>query len=156
MRALGLLKTRFVSLPNVLADDALVPELLQDDWVVNFRPDERGAFIANLFGRHGLQAPAHKIHLAHSPTLMLTLVQQSDMLSFCPWPLVETMELRDKLVALPLREQFQVNTAGIVRRAQEAPQPAARKAPSVGRNRSVHLRNNHGCSINAHPATTQA
>lgn len=102
-------------------------ELLQDDWVVNFRPDERGAFIANLFGRHGLQAPAHKIHLAHSPTLMLTLVQQSDMLSFCPWPLVETMELRDKLVALPLREQFQVNTAGIVRRGQEALPPAARK-----------------------------
>ena len=30
VRALGLLKTRFVSLPNVLADDALVPELLQD------------------------------------------------------------------------------------------------------------------------------
>ena len=58
---------------------------------------------------------------------MLTLVQQSDMLSFCPWPLVETMELRDKLVALPLREQFQVNTAGIVRRGQEALPPAARK-----------------------------
>ncbi|HET8818652.1 MAG TPA: lipid-A-disaccharide synthase [Xanthomonadaceae bacterium] len=31
VRGLGMLKTRFVSLPNVLAGEALVPELLQDD-----------------------------------------------------------------------------------------------------------------------------
>lgn len=102
-------------------------DLLEESWVVNFRSDEREAFLDNLFGRHGLQAPEHKIHLAHSPALLLTLVQQSDMLSFCPWPLVESVELRDKVLALPLREQFQVNTAGLIRRSQEVSSPAARK-----------------------------
>ena len=102
-------------------------DLLDESWVVNFRPDEREALLANLFGRHGLQVATHRIHLAHSPTLMLSLVQQSDLLSFCPWPLVETMELRDKVLALPLREQFQFNTVGLIRRSQETASPAARR-----------------------------
>ncbi len=42
-----LLKTRFVSLPNVLADEALVPELLQDECV----PDKLAAALLRWFGR---------------------------------------------------------------------------------------------------------
>ncbi|MCT9811178.1 LysR family transcriptional regulator [Acidovorax sp. Be4] len=100
-------------------------ELLNNDWIVNYTPQERGSFMANLFGQHGLPEPVQQVHLAHSPTLMLTLVQQTDMLSFCPWPLVETMELRDKIIAVQLRERFRPNTVGFIRRAQEALNPAA-------------------------------
>jgi LysR family transcriptional regulator, regulator of abg operon len=100
-------------------------ELLQDDWVLNFTPGESAALLDNLFGQHGLAAPVHRIQLAHSASLMLGLVRKTDMLTFCPWPLVETDSLRHTLVTLQLRERFRSNVVGIVRRVQEAPSHAA-------------------------------
>jgi lipid-A-disaccharide synthase len=44
---LGLLKTRYVSLPNVLAGEGLVPELLQDDCV----PEKLAAALLRWFGQ---------------------------------------------------------------------------------------------------------
>ena len=101
-------------------------QLLHNDWVLNFTPAERSSYLANLFGQHGVTPPLRNIQLAHSPALMMTLVEQTDMLSFCPWPLVEAMDLRGKIVALQLKESFQTNVVGIVRRAQESASPAAR------------------------------
>lgn len=101
-----------------------IHELL-DDWVLNFAPGESAALMDNLFSQHGAEPPRHRIHLAQSASLMLTLVRQTDMLTFCPWPLVETDSLRTSMVALALRERFRTHTVGIVRRAQETPSPAA-------------------------------
>lgn len=100
-------------------------QLLQDDWVLNWGPGEREPLLHNLFGRHGLEPPASRIHQVQSAWLMLTLVRKSDVLTWCPWPLLETEDLRDSLVALPLRERFDANTVGIVRRARETPSFAA-------------------------------
>jgi DNA-binding transcriptional LysR family regulator len=102
-----------------------IGELVDDDWVLNFTPSEGATLMDNLFGQHGLAPPLHRIQLAHSASLMLGLVRKSDMLTFCPWPLLETESLRHSLLALQLRERFRSNTVGIVRRAQEAPSPAA-------------------------------
>ena len=100
-------------------------ELLEDNWILNFTPGEHDALMDNLFGQHGLEPPRRRIHLAHSWSLMLTLAQQTDMLAFCPWPLVETEALRATMTALQLKEHFRTNEVGIVRRAQEAPSYAA-------------------------------
>lgn len=108
-----------------LAGAHSITELLNTDWILNFTPGESTAMMDNLFTQHGVAPPQQHIQLAHSASLMLTLVQQTDMVTFCPWPLVETNSLRHSLVALQLRERFRTNVVGIVRRAHEAPSHAA-------------------------------
>lgn len=107
------------------AEARSISDLLEDDWILNFTPAESMPLLDNLFGQHGIKPPLHRIHLAHSASLMLTLVQQTDMLTFCPWPLVETESLRKSLVALRLLERFSTNVVGIVRRSHETPSHAA-------------------------------
>ncbi len=58
---------------------------------------------------------------------MQALVQKTDMLTFCPWPLAETASLRGSRVALQLRGQFAPRTVGIIRRSNEMPSLAAQR-----------------------------
>lgn len=102
-------------------------ELLDDDWVLNVSASERDALMDSLFVQHGFAPAPQRIHLAHSASLLLTLVQQTDMLTVCPWPLVDGDGLRGGLAPLPLRERFGASVVGIVRRVQETPSPAARR-----------------------------
>jgi LysR family transcriptional regulator of abg operon len=115
-------------------------ELLDNDWIVNFTPEEHPAYMHNLFGQHGFSEPRQRIHLAHSAALILALVRQTDMLTFCPWPLVETMELRETVVPLTLRERFKTNTVGIVRRRQQVLSPAAQVFVEVFREVALQWR----------------
>lgn len=102
-------------------------ELMDDDWILNFAPGEQGMLLDNLFGQHGYQPPLHHVHLAHSASLMITLMQRTDMLTFCPWPLLETDDLRHSLAAIPLKQQFHPHTVGILRRRHETPSPASQR-----------------------------
>lgn len=104
-----------------------ISELTDHDWVLNFTPGEAASFMHNLFGQHGVAAPSQRIHLAHSAMLMLTLVRQAGMLTFCPWPLVETSSMREGMVALPLRERFDTHEVGVVRRSNEPLSHAAQR-----------------------------
>lgn len=112
-------------LGHPLAQAQSISELLTSDWILNFTPGEQASMLDNLFVQHGVEAPMQHIQLAHSASLMLTLVQQTDMITFCPWPLVETAGLRQSMVAVPLQERFRTNVVGIVRRAHETPSHAA-------------------------------
>ena len=110
-----------------------IAELTDSDWVLNHGADEGAALMHQLFGRHGVAPPpAHRIQLAHSPALIMALVRRSDMLSYCPWPVLESDEYGQAAVqALPLREPLGSNVVGIVRRAQEAPSHAAARFIAV-------------------------
>lgn len=94
-------------------------ELLDQDWIANFAPGERESYLHTLFGQHRLSLHAHRLHLAHSASLMLTLVQQTDMLCVVPWPLVETESLRHTLQPLHLSERLHANVVGVIHRSGE-------------------------------------
>lgn len=111
--------------PNARATS--VHDLQHSDWLLNFDAAGEAALMHQLFGAHGVPVPRGRIHLAQSASLMLTLVRQTDMLTFCPWPLLETGGLRGELAALPLRERFDARTVGVIRRAHEAPSLAAQR-----------------------------
>lgn len=104
-----------------------IAELLNDDWILNFTPGEEAAMMDNLFGQHGFTPPRQHVHLAYSAALMLTMVQRTDMLAFCPWPLLETDDLRHSLMALQLKERFRPHEVGILRRSHETPSPASQR-----------------------------
>lgn len=104
-----------------------IHELLDCDWLLNFDPAGEASLMHQIFGAHGAAVPRGRIHLAHSASLMLTLVRETDMLTFCPWPLLETGRLRGELTALPLAERFETRTMGVIRRAHEAPGLAAQR-----------------------------
>lgn len=95
-------------------------ELLDQDWVANFASSEREAFLHQLFGQHGLSLPPQHLHLAHSASLMLALVERAHMLCVVPWPLVESWRLHYKVQPLNLQERLHHNVAGVIHRSGES------------------------------------
>ena len=99
-----------------LAGARSLAELMDCDWLLNYTPPEEDDLVRRLFLRHGLPVPVGHIHLVHSASLLLHLIAHSDMLSFCPWPLIESGVPQGTLVPLSLREQFEPHTVGVVQR----------------------------------------
>ncbi len=99
-----------------LAGARTLAHLMDCDWLLNYTPPEEGDLVDRLFLRHGLPVPTGHIHLVHSASLLLHLIAHSDMLSFCPWPLIESGVPQGALVPLALKEQFEPHTVGVVQR----------------------------------------
>lgn len=100
-------------------------ELLQSDWILSHGQLENESVMQDLFGKHGLAPPHERIQLAHSGWLALSLMKRVDMLSFWPWPLLETENFNGDFIALNLQERFAHHEVGIVRRAHETASHAA-------------------------------
>lgn len=97
-----------------LADCRSLEELAFADWVLSTRHD--GEFVA----------PGH-VHFAHSLSIMLSLLRETDMLSVFPWPLVEVCAQREGLCSLPLRESVGSAMVGAISRSGQPLRPAAQK-----------------------------
>jgi DNA-binding transcriptional LysR family regulator len=97
-----------------LADARTLDELAFTDWILSARHD--GEFVA----------PGH-VHFAHSLSITLSLLRDTDMLSIFPWPLVEVCAQREGLCALPLRDPVSPALVGAISRNGQPLRPAAEK-----------------------------
>ncbi len=108
-----------------LADSRSLADLLENDWLVALDPQTEGQASYQMFARHGLPVP-RSIHFLHSLTVAVALLKRTDMLSIFPWPLVELCAARDGLCAIPLREELEDSTVGIIMRTGEPADAASR------------------------------
>ena len=97
-----------------LRDCRSIHDLVEQDWVVNY-PDIGYDFLMNeLFWQHGAQIDMQHIHRAQSPQLTLSMVEQTDMLSYFPEPVLTVPYYRERARRLELVEEFAIDTIGIV------------------------------------------
>ncbi|KAB0495836.1 LysR family transcriptional regulator [Pseudomonas vancouverensis] len=99
-----------------LRDSRSIHDLLEQDWVVNYPDSNHESVMNELFWQHGAQIDMQHIHRAHSPQLSLSLVEQTDMLSYFPEPMLTIPGYRERVGRLALEETFATDTIGIVTR----------------------------------------
>lgn len=97
-------------------DSTSLHELLNQNWVVNYTTASYHGLMQNLFWQHGASIEAGRLHCVHSTSLLLELMRNAGMLSFCPRPLLVTEPLRNWVKALPLEERFENGEVGIITR----------------------------------------
>jgi LysR family transcriptional regulator, regulator of abg operon len=99
-------------------------DLLDLDWLLPLDPETEGHAGYHLFERHGFSSPP-SIHYLHALSVAIPLLQRTNMVSIFPWPLVELCAEREGLRPLPVREQLDESTVGIITRAGEPLNPAS-------------------------------
>jgi DNA-binding transcriptional LysR family regulator len=97
-----------------LANCHSIGELATADWLLAAQHD--AAFAAQ----------GH-VHYAHSLSITLSLLRETDMLSIFPWPLVEICAQREGLCTLPLREPVSSALVGAISRSGQPLRPAAER-----------------------------
>ncbi len=92
-------------------------ELVEQDWVLTMRGEGQDQPLIDLLAGHGIAPPPHRVHFARSSLVAISMLEVGDMLTLCPWPLLETPMLRGRVQALPIRERLpEMRTSIVVRR----------------------------------------
>lgn len=89
-------------------------DLLDQDWVVNYPDADHESFMSELFGQHNARIAVERVQRAHSLQLMLSLMEQANMLSYCPEPMLTVPMFKERIVKLELSERFATDIIGIV------------------------------------------
>ncbi|NML34907.1 LysR family transcriptional regulator [Paraburkholderia antibiotica] len=96
------------------ADGRSLADLCDFDFLLCTDPDVQGQL--PIFVRNNLPMPK-AIHYVHSISVVVYMLQRSNMLSIFPWPLIEIEAKHKNLCAISVREQIDEQEIGIVTRA---------------------------------------
>ncbi|MBP6130543.1 LysR substrate-binding domain-containing protein [Thauera sp.] len=104
-------------LGHPFASATSLEELVDQDWVLTMLGAGQDEPLVNLLAPHGIAPPPHRVHYARSALVAISMLEVGNMLTICPWPLLETPLLRGRVQALPIRNPLpEMHTAIIVRR----------------------------------------
>ncbi|UEP23089.1 LysR family transcriptional regulator [Burkholderia ambifaria] len=107
-----------------LAGSKTLSSLLDSEWILNWDPASANEVSHKLFTRHGVSIP-NTIHLVHSLSITLGLLQSTDMIAVLPAPILEVPFVKNMLVALPLDEKLYEMRAVVTSRRNTPLSPGA-------------------------------
>ncbi|MBS0448893.1 MAG: LysR family transcriptional regulator [Proteobacteria bacterium] len=96
-----------------------IEELRGRDWLLSRDVDQFPAPLERLFTGDPGDTRAH-VHFARSALVALALVRASDLLTICPWPLVEADWARGSVQALHLVDELPMHTTSLLTRRNSA------------------------------------
>lgn len=99
--------------------------LADQRWVMTMREDMHEQRHSTMLARHGLALSPDQVHYARSTLVSIAMMEGSDMLTVCPWPLVESPLMRKRLAALPIQDELPEMTTSLVMRRADTPSSAA-------------------------------
>lgn len=114
-------------LGHPLAASTSLRDLGGQDWVLTMDVDELAQPLADLLRPYGVEPRPEHIHFAQSAIIAISMLEVGNMLTFCPWPLIESPLLRDRVHALPIREKLPELTTSIVFRRSDTLSAAAQQ-----------------------------
>lgn len=91
-----------------------IHELLEQDWVVNYPDASHDSLMTEIFWQHGAQIDVQRVQRAQSLQLTLSLIEQTNMLSYIPQPILTVPMYSERVQRLELTETFATDTIGIV------------------------------------------
>ncbi|MRS98893.1 LysR family transcriptional regulator [Ralstonia pickettii] len=93
-------------------------DLADQSWAMTVPDDAYFQRHTELLESVGIAYNSANVHMARSGFIVLSMLEGSDMLTICPWPLVESPLMRDRVAALPIQDPMpDMVTSLVVRRA---------------------------------------
>lgn len=94
-------------------------DLANARWVLTLRQDGSVQPLNQLLHRWGIQPRPDQILIARSTLIALSMLEGSDAITVCPWPLVESPLLRQRVQALPIRDPLPPMACSLITRRGE-------------------------------------